>query len=74
MEQFVPPVGLSARVVNFDVGEALPPVRLRKFAYLSLRAGVRFQGSGPSPSLPNGRAVLVDHQLATPFPARCLFS
>ena len=32
MEQFVPPVGLSARVVNFGVGEALPRVRLRKFA------------------------------------------
>ena len=68
MEQFVPPVGLSARVVNFGVGGALPPVRLRKFAYLSLRAGVRFQGSGPSPSLPNGRAVLVDHPTRYPFP------
>ena len=38
MEQFVPPVGLSARMVNFGVGEALPPVRLRKFAYLPMSA------------------------------------
>jgi hypothetical protein len=30
MEQFVPSVGLSARVANIGVGEALPPVRLRK--------------------------------------------
>ncbi len=42
MEQFVPSVGLSARVVDFGVGEALPPVRLRRFAYLPLSAGERF--------------------------------
>jgi hypothetical protein len=55
MEQFVPPVGRSARVVNFGVGEALPPVRLRRFAYLPLSAGERSPGIGTFPPLPNGR-------------------